>query len=637
MNSDEILAPGAPPVWVRSLLSGADTAPLAVIRGQDGLVSVLTGTAHSVPTLGQIPLEGDEVVAAVPFHQIQERGFDAIDSGQPLTYLQVTARHDLPLAQVLPLLPQEQPQVEDLGFDLTDAQYAAQVRKVIEDEIGAGHGANFVLRRDYRARTATPVRQAALAWLRALLEQERGAFWTYAFLLGEVNLVGASPERHVSSSGGQVLMNPISGTFRHGSTVPTPADMLTFLADRKESEELVMVVDEELKMMSVACPDGGVMRGPYLKPMSKVTHTEYLLQGQSALDPRDILRLTMFAPTVIGSPMASACRVIAQYEDSGRGYYSGVLARFEPTPDGYSLDAPILIRTAQITVDGEVSVSAGATLVRHSDPEAEAKETHAKVAGVLSALGLGEAAANTSPQTPPTVGPEGSAPWVQDPQVQAALQDRNRHLAPFWRDEQQGEDQLTGTAIVVDCDDGFAAMLAHQLRRLGLTTRTVPWDELTGNEDVDLLLFAPGPGDPTDLGSLRVRRIRELMEQRLRASRGLAAVSFSHQVLAGLAGLPVESLDSPRQGQPLTIEFLGEPSLLGFYNTFAAFGADGSTTPNLGLQVHADRKTGEVHSLTGPAAVSVQGHPESVLSQDGYRALARMVRHCIPATDSKKE
>ena len=46
-----------------------------------------------------------------------------------------------------------------------------------------------------------------------------------------------------------------------------------------------MVVDEELKMMSAVCPDGGRIRGPYLKRMSRLTHTEYLLEGAVGARP----------------------------------------------------------------------------------------------------------------------------------------------------------------------------------------------------------------------------------------------------------------------------------------------------------------------------------------------------------------
>ena len=77
---------------------------------------------------------------------------------------------------------------------------------------------------------------------------------------------------------------------------------------------------------------------------------------------------------------------LARHETSPRWYYSGVLALFESSPTGYRLDAPILLRTAFIDEAGDITLSAGATLVRHSDPLSEAHETRAKASGMLTAL-----------------------------------------------------------------------------------------------------------------------------------------------------------------------------------------------------------------------------------------------------------
>ena len=101
---------------------------------------------------------------------------------------------------------------------------------------------------------------------------------------------------------------------------------LRFLADGKEIEELSMVVDEELKMMCTVGDRGGVVIGPRLKEMAHLAHTEYELRGRSSLDVREVLRETMFAATVTGSPVQNACRVIARHERTGRRYYAGVLA-----------------------------------------------------------------------------------------------------------------------------------------------------------------------------------------------------------------------------------------------------------------------------------------------------------------------
>ena len=193
--------------------------------------------------------------------------------------------------------------------------------------------------RHYRAVVADWDADRALTVFRRLLERERGAYWTFCFFTGDRYLIGASPERHVSVRGGDVRMNPISGTFRVGGadstgTTTCATGCCSFLADEKEIFELFMVVDEELKMMCDLCHEGGQVLGPFLKPMTHLIHTEYLLAGRSHRDPREILRDTMFAATVTGSPVENACRLIATYETEGRGYYGAALALFGRDPDG---------------------------------------------------------------------------------------------------------------------------------------------------------------------------------------------------------------------------------------------------------------------------------------------------------------
>ena len=99
---------------------------------------------------------------------------------------------------------------------MDDDDYAVIVERIINDEIGQGEGANLVIGRHYRAVVADWDVERALTVFRRLLVRERGAYWTFIFFTGDRFLIGASPERHVSVMGGDVRMNPISGTFRVG-------------------------------------------------------------------------------------------------------------------------------------------------------------------------------------------------------------------------------------------------------------------------------------------------------------------------------------------------------------------------------------------------------------------------------------
>ncbi|WP_311243312.1 chorismate-binding protein [Microbacterium sp. WCS2018Hpa-23] len=616
----------------------ADPTASFVLIARDGAdtVELLTGEVVDVDLLADIPLTIDgtprEIFAMVPYRQVRERGFVAQDDGAPLRCIVVDEHLHLPAPALVADLPSAAVPLRDGGFDTADEEYAAIVETVIADEIGRGEGANFVIRRDFTAEIDVDDRTAALTWFRALLTHERGAYWTFAVVTPGHIAVGASPEAHVVARGGVVTMNPISGTFRHPAGGATKDTLVDFLSSTKETEELFMVVDEELKMMSAVCSDGGRITGPHLKEMSRLTHTEYMLRGRSALDPRDILRETMFAPTVTGSPMQNACAVIRRHEKKPRGYYSGVAALFTPNAEGgHDLDAPILIRTVYLK-DGSLSVPVGATLVRHSDPHGEVSETHGKAAGVLGAIGAidRDSAAEAREDADAPGAPQSLA---SDPTVAALLSSRNARLADFWLNP-QGDD-LTGpfagrTSIVVDAEDRFTTMLAHQLRHLGLDVTIRAWSEVTDTEldSADLVVAGPGPGDPRDTDSERIARMRQVVSGRVDTGAPLLAVCLSHQILSDSLGIGLAPLGAPHQGLQKAVPVFGEDASIGFYNTFTARVAPGTTSVGA-AEVSADPVSGDVYALRGEHFASVQGHLESILSRDGIRTLERLVSHAL--------
>lgn len=616
----------------------ADPSASFVLIARDGAdtVELLTGDVTDVDLLADIPLTLDgiprEVFALVPYRQVRERGFVSQDDGAPLRCLIVDEHVHLPASELVSSLPLSPVPLHDDGFDIADEEYAAIVEKVIADEIGRGEGANFVIRRDFTAKIDVDDRTAALTWFRALLAHERGAYWTFAVFTPGHIAVGASPEAHVVARDGIVTMNPISGTFRHPAGGATKETLVDFLSSTKETEELFMVVDEELKMMSAVCSDGGRITGPHLKEMSRLTHTEYMLRGRSRLDPRDILRETMFAPTVTGSPMQNACAVIRRHEREPRGYYSGVAALFTPNAEGgHDLDAPILIRTVYLQ-NGEVRVPVGATLVRHSDPQGEVSETHGKAAGVLGAIGAIDRDSVAEARSDADA-PGESVSLADDPSISALLSSRNARLADFWLNP-QGDD-LDGpfagrTALVVDAEDRFTTMLAHQLRHLGLEVRIAAWSDVldTDLDAADLVVAGPGPGDPRDDSTPRIARMREVVARRVDTGSPLLAVCLSHQILADRLGIALTPLDAPHQGLQKSVPVFGEDASIGFYNTFTAR-VDPGTTVIGRAEISADPSSGDVYALRGPHFASVQGHLESILSRDGIRTLERLVADAL--------
>lgn len=624
------------------LLLSATTTPFALLHrpestGEDR-VEVLLGDVRAVSRLADLPLPELspagrprlDLLALVPYRQLAERGLACQDDGMPLVVMTVRARGVELVSDLLRYIPDVPMDLRDSGFDVDDAGYAELVRRVLADEIGRGEGSNFVIKRAFVATVANHSPRTALAFFRRLISAESGAYWTFLVHTGDRTLVGATPERHVSLSNGIATMNPISGTYRYPPSGPTVPGLLRFLADRKEADELYMVVDEELKMMGRICEGGGRVLGPHLKEMARLAHTEYLIEGRSSLDVRTILRETMLAPTVTGSPLANACRVITKYEPRGRGYYGGVLALVGQDAGGRTLDAAIIIRTADIDRNGRLEIGVGATLVRHSDADAEVAETWAKAAGVLAAA---------QPPGDSAAAPGAALKLGADPRVRQALTARNARLSRFWLapgdHPPTGVTALSGrSALVVDAEDTFTAMLGHQLRSLGLGVTIRQFDHDYDPAAHDLVVVGPGPGDPRDTHHPKIAVLRRLTRRLLAEGIPFLSVCLGHQVLASLLGLELIRRSTPNQGVQRRIEFFGRPAWVGFYNTFVArCDTDEVECPGVPGRVQVSRNpgTGEIYGLRGPGFRSMQFHVESLLTESGPAILTEAINALSPA------
>lgn len=606
-------------------------------------IDILMGETSSATTLADIPLSDrqatageaqHDVLVLVPHKQIVERGFEAIDDGTPLLVLNVREQGHVSRARAIELLPNDPITLENEGFDIADDAYVSIVRNVLENEIGTGAGSNFVIKRAFVAEIPDYSLRTALSLFHRLLKSETGAYWTFVVHCGDRTLVGATPERHVSLQNGRAVMNPISGTYRYPPGGVELDGIQDFLDDRKETEELYMVLDEELKMMAQVCDRGGQVTGPFLREMAHLAHTEYYIEGDTVHDPRDILRETMLAPTVTGSPLKNACRVIARYEPQGRGYYGGVAALIGREAGGARcMDSAILIRTADFTRDQagdrhHIAVGVGATLVRHSDAVSEVAETRTKASGVLTAL-------KASPMDLGQKHGVAARPLLtaRYPQILQTLARRNATISGFWRQAAQTRTvprpRLAGRrALVVDAEDDFTAMLAVQLRAVGLAVdlRSCHGDIQPGQ--YDLIVMGPGPGDPRDMGDSRIARMAALTEQLLSAGHTpFLSVCLSHQILCRRLGLQLRRRPVPNQGTQTRIDLFGEAQRVGFYNSFAAYADTGHLhLEGIGrVEIARTPDTGEVHALKGPHFVSLQFHLESVLTEEGLDILTDLL------------
>ncbi len=596
-------------------------------------IDVLNGSVQTFLRLEDIPSgrsnepgsARQRYLALIPYRQITEVGFECIDDDESLQAIEIERHETISVPEVLARLPKQAVNLSGMGFDLSDEVYAETAQKIIDEEIGGGEGSNFVLSRSLMATVDDFTPAHALSLFGQLLAKETGAYWTFLIYINGRTFIGASPEQQITLRSGIATMNPISGTYRYPIGGPQIAGLLDFLNDEKETDELFMVVDEELKMFGRFCSEGGRLRGPFLKEMSRLAHTEYYIDGRTSASASSLLRSTLLAPTVTGSPIRNACRVIAKHERRGRGYYAGVVALIGSDATGEeTMDSAILIRTADITADGELRIAVGSTIVRHSDAEQEAAETTAKAHGLIAAF--------TSLKTDLL---------ANDKDVRQVLENRNKRVANFWRSNamQIPDSQGAGQKILVlDAEDDFTQMLAQQLRALGLEPSV---HAASGSKfrtaDYDLVLLGPGPGSPLDDADQRVLGIRRTMELCLATRKPFVAVCLSHQILSARLGLNVERLILPNQGLQKHIDFFGKPVVVGFYNTFSAKSAHSASFHGReAIEICKDAVTSEVHAIRGSHFTSMQFHPESILSIDGKAILSEEIYRLTQTIDGRR-
>ena len=578
---------------------------------QDGKTHYAGGEIRRQRLLSEVPRRGRwPVFSMVPFAQLRERGFDVHDRGEEILSLLPSDYRQIELSQVLP--EGAEPEVQMVGapsFDMDDAEFEANVARLIKDEICRGEGSNFLLSRKARVRIAAFDWKVANVIFKRLARNEFGAYMTFCFHDGERFFVGSSPERHVTIRKGVVQMNPISGTLPK-SMLKQRADLIEFLSDPKEINELFQVVDEELKMMSRICRSGGDVHGPYLKEMSTLIHTEYELQGHTDGDYMDAFRDSMFAATMIGSPLENAARVIKKYEREPRRYYSSALLVTGLDENGLEfLDSAITIRTMEVSPDGEATIQSGASIVRDSVPERECREVKTKAAGLLRAIESAEA-------TQPTLSK------YRDALVDQILESRNKYLSRFWMEKQHRsyiEPRLEGRSVlIIDNEDEFTHMLRHVLTHLGMRAKVVDFRSAAPLvKDCELTLVGPGPGDPTDMNDAKMQVVHGIVQDLLARRAKFLAVCLGHQVLCHRLGMRVTPTDPPLQGVQMSIDLFGRREPVGFYNTF--FARRPEALPQ-GLEI-ASEPDGRVTALRSEHFCSFQFHVESVLTTNSVPIL----------------
>jgi anthranilate synthase component 1 len=211
----------------------------------------------------------------------------------------------------------------------------------------------------------------------------------YMFYLhfGDIKLIGASPEIHVRSYGGNVTIRPIAGTRPRGDSVEEDVRLeKELLADEKERAEHLMLVDLARNDIGRVCRYGSVRVTEFMvvERYSHVMHIVSDVEGilEEGRDAFDLIAATFPAGTVSGAPKIRALQIIEELEPTRRGPYAGLVGYFSFNGN---FDSCITIRTMLVN-KSKVSIQAGAGIVADSIPDTEYEETLNKAKALFRAI-----------------------------------------------------------------------------------------------------------------------------------------------------------------------------------------------------------------------------------------------------------
>lgn len=205
--------------------------------------------------------------------------------------------------------------------------------------------------------------------------------------LGDVILIGSSPEMLVRCENGIVQTRPIAGTRPRGKTEAEDRKLQDELSnDIKEKAEHIMLVDLGRNDLGRVCKSGSITVREFMG-IEKYSHVMHLVtEIEGALDAKydiyDVLQACFPAGTVTGSPKIRAMEIIDSLENSKRGPYAGCVGYFSFSQN---MDTCITIRTIVIK-DGIAYVQAGMGVVSDSIPEKEYYESVNKAKALIEAI-----------------------------------------------------------------------------------------------------------------------------------------------------------------------------------------------------------------------------------------------------------
>jgi len=192
--------------------------------------------------------------------------------------------------------------------------------------------------------------------------------------------------------------------------------------------------------------------------------------------------------------------------------------------------------------------------------------------------------------------------------------------------------------LLIDNYDSFVYNLARYVRELGGEPLVRRHDAMSVDEIADLapshIIISPGPCSPREAG------ISTEVVRRLGPGIPVLGVCLGHQCIGAAYGAEIVRAGRPMHGKTSRVTHSGTGLFAGLPNPLVATRyhslviAPGSLPP--GLRVTATSEDGEIMAVehVEHPVVGVQFHPESVLTEHGYRMLERFLHGGAAAVDA---
>ena len=314
-------------------------------------------------------------------YQIRPSNFETVESAWN------TANHELDLIESslqapLPSIPAvpDHVDVSTPQSNLSKDRFFDMVRDA-KEYIRSGDVFQVVLSQ----RFTIPFTLPSIALYRSLRRLNPSPF-LFHFNLGDVAIVGSSPEILVRLRDNEVTIRPIAGTRPRGlNEAEDQANATDLLSDIKERAEHLMLLDLGRNDVGRVSQPGTVrvVSDFEIEFYSHVMHIASEVRGKirPECDVIDALVAGFPAGTVSGAPKIRAMEIIDELESDRRGIYAGAVGYISAAGE---MDSCIALRTA-VVKDGKMHVQAGAGIVYDSSEKSEFEECQNKARALLRA------------------------------------------------------------------------------------------------------------------------------------------------------------------------------------------------------------------------------------------------------------